>query len=299
MRVLVSGSTGLVGSALVPRLRMERHEVVRLLRRPPPLGPFEAFWDPGAGRVDVEALEGFDVVIHLSGQSLARAPWTAARKRVIRQSRIESTRLLSTSLARVTRRPRVLIAASAVGYYGDRGDEPLTESAPPGTGFLATLCRDWEAATEPASGAGIRVVVLRTGIVLSPLGGALRAMLPIFRLGLGGPLGGGTQWLSWISLTDLLRAMEHVIAQDSIRGPVNTVSPSPVTNREFVRALGRALKRPAALSVPTFALNLLLGEMARETLLASQRAVPERLVRTGFSFSYPDFGPALRHALGV
>jgi uncharacterized protein (TIGR01777 family) len=297
MRVLVSGSTGLVGSVLVPRLRLEGHEVVRLLRRPPPLSQFEAFWDPAAGRLDLDAVEGFDAVVHLSGESLAEGRWTAARRNLLRGSRVESTRLLAGALARASRKPRVFLSASAVGFYGDRGDETLTEVSAAGTGFLATLCRDWEAATEPAAEAGIRVVLLRTGIVLSASGGALLAMLPVFRLGLGGPLGDGSQWLSWITLSDFLRALEHLIGRDSIRGPVNTVSLAPVTNREFTRALGRALRRPAVLPVPAVALQLLLGGMARETLLASQRAVPARLSESGFEFMFPDIERALSHAL--
>lgn len=298
MRVLVSGSTGLLGSALVPRLRLEGHDVVRLLRRPPPLGPFEAFWDPAAGQIDAGAIEGFDAVIHLSGENLAGGRWTDSRKRILRGSRVDTTRLLAGALARATQKPRVLVSASAVGYYGDRGDERLAESATVGSGFLATLCRDWEEAAAAAAEAGIRVVALRTGVVLSASGGALPALLPVFRLGLGGPLGDGAQWLSWISVTDLLRSIEHVLADGSIRGAVNTVSPSPVTNREFTRTLGRVLRRPAVLPVPAPALSLLFGEMARATLLASQRAVPARLVETGFEFAYTEFEPALRHALG-
>jgi hypothetical protein len=299
MRVLVSGSTGLVGSALVPRLRCEGHDVVRLLRRSPPLGPLEATWNPAAGRLDPDAVEGLDAVVHLSGESLAGGRWTRARKRALRDSRVDTTRLLAGALARTSRKPRVWVSASAVGYYGDRGDERLTESSVAGTGFLATLCREWEAATEPASQAGIRVVVLRTGVVLTASGGALPAMLPVFRLGLGGPLGDGAQWLSWVTLLDLLRAIDRVIADDSIRGPVNAASPSPVRNLDFARALGRALGRPARVPVPSIVLQVLFGEMARETLLASQRAVPARLEEAGFSFTYPEIEAALHHVLGA
>jgi uncharacterized protein (TIGR01777 family) len=299
MRVLVSGSTGLVGSALVPRLRCEGHDVVRLLRRSPPLGPLEATWNPAAGRLDPDAVEGLDAVVHLSGESLAGGRWTRARKRALRDSRVDTTRLLAGALARTSRKPRVWVSASAVGYYGDRGDERLTESSVAGTGFLATLCREWEAATEPASQAGIRVVVLRTGVVLTASGGALPAMLPVFRLGLGGPLGDGAQWLSWVTLLDLLRAIDRVIADDSIRGPVNAASPSPVRNLDFARALGRALGRPARVPVPSIVLQVLVGEMARETLLASQRAVPARLEEAGFSFTYPEIEAALHHVLGA
>ncbi|HEY7726849.1 MAG TPA: TIGR01777 family oxidoreductase [Candidatus Eisenbacteria bacterium] len=295
----MSGSTGLVGSALVPRLRCEGHDVVRLLRRSPPLGPLEATWNPAAGRLDPDAVEGLDAVVHLSGESLAGGRWTRARKRALRDSRVDTTRLLAGALARTSRKPRVWVSASAVGYYGDRGDERLTESSVAGTGFLATLCREWEAATEPASQAGIRVVVLRTGVVLTASGGALPAMLPVFRLGLGGPLGDGAQWLSWVTLLDLLRAIDRVIADDSIRGPVNAASPSPVRNLDFARALGRALGRPARVPVPSIVLQVLFGEMARETLLASQRAVPARLEEAGFSFTYPEIEAALHHVLGA
>lgn len=298
MRVLVSGSTGLIGSALVPRLKLEGHEVVVLLRRPPPLGPFEAFWDPSVGRLDVAGVEGFDAVVHLSGENLAGGRWTGSRKKALRESRIGSTGLLAGALAGAKRKPRVWVCASAVGYYGDRDDEVLTESSSAGSGFLATLCRDWEAAAGPAVGAGIRVVHLRSGVVLSGSGGVLLEMLPVFRLGLGGTLGRGTQWLSWISLPDLLRAIEHVIATESLRGPVNTASPNPVRNRELTRALGRALRRPVVLPVPAFALDLLFGEMARQTILASQRAIPARLAETGFTFTHPDLEPALSEALG-
>jgi len=297
MRVLVSGSTGLVGSALVPRLKLEGHEVVRLLRCPPPLGPFEAFWDPGAGRLEPDAVEGFDAVIHLSGENLAGGRWTEARKRALRASRIDTTRLLADALGRARRKPKVLISASAVGYYGNRDDEILTEASPAGSGFLATLCRDWEAATAPAGEAGIRVVLMRSGVILSASGGVLLEMLPVFRLGIGGPLGKGSQWLSWIALPDFLRAIEHLIGADAIRGAVNTVGPTPVTNREFTRALGRALRRPAVLPVPAPALRLLFGEMARETVLASQRAIPAQLNASGFEFLCPDVERALGQAL--
>ena len=297
MRVLVTGSTGLLGTALVPRLKLEGHEVVRLVRRPSPLGPFEAFWDPAAGRLDGEAVEGFDAVVHLSGENLAEGRWTGARKVALRASRIDTTRLLASALARARRKPRVLISSSAVGYYGNRGGEILKESSPAGSGFVATLCRDWEAAAAPAAEAGIRVVHLRSGVILSASGGVIARMRPVFRLGLGGPLGRGNQWLSWISLPDLLRAIEHLLGAEAVRGPVNTVSPSPVTNREFTRALGRALRRPAAIPVPALALRLLFGEMARDTVLASQRAVPARLIETGFEFMFPDIRDALEHAL--
>lgn len=297
MRVLVTGSTGLIGSALVPRLKLQGHEVVRLVRRPPPLGPFEALWDPATGRIDAAAVEGFDAVIHLSGENLAEGRWTEGRRKILRASRIDTTRLLAGALARAARKPRVLISASAVGYYGNRGSETLRESAAAGSDFLATLCREWEAATTPAAEAGIRVVLSRSGLILSAAGGVLPRMLPVFRLGLGGPLGSGAQWLSWIALPDFLRAIEHLLGAESIRGPVNTVSPGPVTNREFARALGRALGRPAALPVPAPALLLLFGDMARETVLGSQRAVPGRLLETGFEFLFPDIGRALAHAL--
>ncbi|HWP35888.1 MAG TPA: TIGR01777 family oxidoreductase [Thermodesulfobacteriota bacterium] len=297
MRVLVSGSTGFIGSALVPVLEARGDTVVRLVRRPPRPGEAAVAWDPQAGRLDPAGLEGFDAVVHLAGENVAAGRWTAERKRRIRDSRVEGTRLLCEGLARLTRPPQVLVAASAIGYYGDRGAEWLTEESPPGTGFLAEVARAWEGATEPAADRGIRVVRLRIGVVLSPAGGALARMLPLFRRGLGGRIGSGRQYLSWIALPDLTGAVAHVLGPAGPAGPVNAVAPNPVTNAEFAETLGRVLGRPARLPAPAALLRLALGEMADEMLLASARVQPARLLATGYRFRYPELEPALRALL--
>jgi uncharacterized protein (TIGR01777 family) len=296
--VAVSGASGLVGGALVPALAAAGHRVVRLVRPgSPPAAAETVRWDPAAGTIDAAALEGVYALVHLAGESVAAGRWTPERKRRIHQSRERPTRLLAEACARLARPPRVLLAASATGYYGDRGDETLTEASASGAGFLAEVCRAWEAATEPAARAGIRVVNLRIGIALSRQGGALAKLLPPFRLGVGGPVGSGRQWMSWIALDDLISAILHALATDSLAGPVNAVAPHPVTNREFGRTLGRVLRRPAVLPLPAFAARLMLGEMADELLLASQRIRPMRLEATGFAFRYPTLEGALRAAL--
>jgi len=295
LSVAVTGASGLIGSALVPVLTAAGHAVTRLVRRAP--GPGEARWDPGAGQIDAAALEGTDVVVHLAGESIASARWTVERKRRIRDSRVVGTGLLARTLAALNRPPQLLVSASAIGLYGHRGDTPLTESDPPGTGFLAEVGRDWEGATGPASQAGIRVVLLRFGIILSPQGGALARMLPPFRLGVGGPLGSGRQWMSWLTIADAVGIIRHGITCPELSGPVNAVAPEPVTNAEFTRSLGTVLGRPAVLPVPTFALELLFGEMAGEALLGSQRVLPRRLEETGYAFRDPVLLPALRRLL--
>jgi uncharacterized protein len=279
--VAVTGATGLIGSALTDNLRARGHTVRRLVRSSPQ--PGDVLWDPAHGTLDAGALSGVDAVVHLAGEPVAHR-WTAGRKRAIRESRVRSTDLLARAVVALPRKPRVFLSGSAVGYYGDRGDEVLDESASPGSDFLAGVAREWEGATMPMTDAGVRVVLLRTGIVMSRKGGALAKLLPIFRLGGGGPLGSGKQWMSWIGLDDHVRAMEHALFTESMRGAANLVAPNPVTNAEFATTLGRVLARPALIPVPAFALELLYGEMARATLLAGQRAVPKALSAAGFQF---------------
>lgn len=295
--VAVSGATGLIGRALVARLTSRGHSVRRLRRSDDGLQTGDIRWDPARGLLQPQDLAGVTAVIHLAGEPVAHR-WTAARKAAIRDSRVQGTALLARVIASLDGPPPVLLSGSAVGYYGDRGDELLDETSAPGTGFLAGVCQEWEAATRPASAAGARVVHLRTGVVLDPAGGALEKVLPPFRLGAGGPIGTGRQWMSWIGLEDHLRALEHALFTDRLSGAVNLVSPAPVTNAEFATTLGRVLARPALLPVPAFAVELLFGEMATETILAGQRAMPRALVAAGFEFAYPTLEQALRHAVG-
>jgi len=294
--VVVSGASGMVGAALTSFLTAGGHRVRRLVRREP--GDGEIRWRPAAGEIDVAALEGADVVVHLAGAGIADTRWTPARKALIRDSRVDGTRTLCEALAKLERKPRVLISASAIGWYGDRGDALLDEESAPGEGFLADVCRGWEDETRPASEAGIRVVNLRIGVVLHPQGGALAKMLPPFRLGAGGPIGGGRQWMSWITLDDLVGAVHHLMFAEDARGPVNAVAPEPVTQRGFAKALGRALRRPAFLPLPALAVRALFGEMGEATVLASQRVRPGRLSELGFAFESPELEPALRGLLG-
>lgn len=297
MRILVSGSSGLIGRALVPALEADGHQVTRLVRRA--AGPGEAGWDPEAGRLDPADVEGHDAVVHLAGVGIGDHRWTAKHKAAVRDSRVKGTTLLAETLASLDRRPAALLSASAVGIYGLRGDEELTEAASPGTGFLADVVQEWEAATAPAARAGIRVALLRSGVVLSTAGGALKKQLLAFKLGIGGKLGSGRQWLSWITLDDHVAATRHVLATPSLAGPVNLTAPSPVTNAGFTRALGRALRRPTFMPVPTVALDLLFGrEMVREMITGGQRVVPAALNASGFTFRHPEIEPALRALLG-
>ena len=296
MRILVTGATGLVGSELVASLESKGHEALRLVRNAP-AGGREVRWDPAKGTIDAGALEGLDGAVHLAGENLAEGRWTDEKKRRIRESRVKGTRLISETLAGLARKPEVLVSASAVGFYGDRGDEVLTERSASGDDFLAGVCREWELATAAAAEAGIRVVHLRFGVILSGRGGALKKMLTPFRLGVGGKLGGGEQYVSWVSIDDAVGAVEHALENKTLRGPVNVVAPRPVTNAEFTKALGGALSRPTIFPVPGFAARLLFGEMADATLLSSQRAEPERLKESGFLFKYPEIEGALRHVL--
>ena len=297
MKILVSGSTGFIGSALVPFLTSDGHSVVQLLRKPVATVNPTLTWDPAAGRLDAAAFEGFDAVVHLAGESIASGRWTAAKKERIRSSRVDATRLLCNALARLGRPPKALICASAIGYYGDRGDEVLREESAPGRDFLAGVCRDWEAASEPAARKGIRVVNLRFGVVLGRGGGALARMLPPFRLGLGGRIGSGRQYISWITLDDAVGSVQHALATGALRGPANAVAPRAVTNQEFTRTLGRTLGRPTLFPMPAFAARLAFGEMADALLLGSARVEPARLLASGYRFRHGDLEGSLRHLL--
>lgn len=298
LHVAVTGASGLLGSTIAPFLTTGGHRVTPMVRGRP--RPGAILWDPAAGQLDPAALEGVDAVVHLAGETVGTR-WTPARKRGIRESRLAGTRLLAETLARMRRPPRVLVSASAVGVYGNRGDEILTEGAsardaPPD--FFVELGREWEAATEPARAAGIRVVLPRLGVILTPAGGALQRMLPPFRLGVGGPLGSGRQWLSWVAMDDAIGAMHHALMSEQLSGPVNVTAPEPVRWHEFAATLGRVLRRPAVLPVPAAALRLAFGEMAEVALLGSQRALPTRLAEAAYDFRFPSLAGALRHVLG-
>lgn len=301
MKILVSGPGGLIGRSLIPTLQTEGHTVVGLSRRAGAPGDF--VWAPEKGELNGD-LDGIDAVIHLAGESVAGGRWTRARKKRIRDSRVMGTDLLARRAADARAKskagsgPRIFISASAIGFYGDGGDATLTESGRAGSGFLVDVAREWEGAAEPARQAGIRVVQTRIGIVLSPAGGALQAMLPIFRLGLGGRLGSGRQWMSWIALPDVIGAIRHVLAREDIQGPVNFTAPTPVTNADFTRALGRSLGRPAFLPAPAFAMKLALGsQMAQEMLLTGARVSPQVLEKTGYHFQFPELSGALESLL--
>ena len=297
MKILVTGATGLVGSAVVPFLAGGGHEVACLGRSAPGAGDIR--WDPDAGVLEASALEGFDGVVHLAGENIASGRWNAAKKRRIKESRVRGTRLLAETLAGLERPPRVLVSASAVGFYGDRGDEELTEESPAGSGFLSDVCREWEAATEAAEGKGIRVVHSRLGVVLSRDGGALGKMLTPFRLGAGGIVGNGRQYMSWITLDDTAAALGHLLATETASGPVNVVAPVPVTNREFTSTLGRVLRRPTVFPLPGFVARVVFGEMADALLLASTRVKPVNLPGSGYVFRHGSLEEGLRHVLGA
>jgi uncharacterized protein len=295
-RLLVTGASGLIGSALVPALERRGHTVLRLTRGDA-TRPGEFRWDPARGTLDPRALEGVEGVVHLAGADIATR-WTAAAKARILSSRVLGTRLLATALAALERPPTVLVSVSAMGWYGDRGEEVLTEHSSSGEGFVAQVCRAWEAAAAPAATRGIRVVHPRLGLVLTPDGGALRPLLIPFRLGLGGALGRGRAWWSWITLPDVLAVLVRAIEDEALSGPVNTVAPHPVRNSEFAATLGRVLRRPAVLPVPPFLLRLALGRMADEMLLASIHVAPARLLALGHHFESPELEGALRRVLG-
>jgi protein-L-isoaspartate(D-aspartate) O-methyltransferase len=297
-RIVISGASGLIGSALVPFLTSGGHRVERLVRRPAPSGEDEIGWDPFAGSLDPKRLEGVDAVIHLAGENIAAGRWTPARREAIWSSRVAGTELLCGVLARLDRPPRVLLSASAIGLYGDRGAERLIEKSEAGTGFIPDLCRAWETATRPAEEAGIRVVHLRTGLVLTPRGGPLGALLPPARLGLCGPVGSGSQGMSWIAIDDLIGAIHHLLTDERLRGPVNLVGPHPVSQREFVRTLGRVLRRPAIAPLPARVVRTVFGEMGEKLLLEGAHVLPAKLQESGFEFDTPELEPALRLLLG-
>jgi uncharacterized protein len=297
MKILVTGSSGLVGSALLPSLKAKGHEVIRLVRSTPKDSATQIYWNPAEGTLSADALEGLDGVVHLAGDNLAEGRWTDEKKRRIRESRIKGTTLLSETLAKLEQKPDVLVSASAIGFYGNRGDELLTEQSASGEDFLSEVCREWELSTQAASQSGVRVVTLRFGVILSGEGGALKKMLFPFKMGVGGKLGDGRQYMSWIAIDDAVSAIEHALTDDSLRGAVNVVAPEAVTNHEFTKAMGRVLSRPTIFPVPAFAARLAFGEMADATLLASQRVEPARLKQSGFVFKYPELEGALRHVL--
>lgn len=300
MKIAIGGSTGLVGSSLVSFLTTGGHHVARLYRSGPSLddGTTNIVWDPANGTIDAAGLEGMDAVVHLGGHNIADGRWTDSMKRQIRDSRVNSTTLLAKSLASLANPPKVFVCASAIGFYGDRGHEDMTEDSEPGPTFLSETCREWEEATAPARDAGIRVVNLRIGVVLSPQGGALKKMLLPFKMGGGGVVGSGQQWMSWVCLDDLPRIILHAIQTESLSGPVNATSPGTVDNREFTKTLGRVLKRPTIIPMPAFVVKLAFGEMGKELLLGSTRTVPNRLNESGYEFAFPELEPALRHLLG-
>ena len=295
MNVLISGATGLIGSALVPELEAKGHTVTRLSRSRS--GASTIRWDPSAGAIDGD-LKGTEAVVHLAGESIAQGRWNPDKKRRILDSRVQGTRLLAEKISALVTPPKVMVSMSAVGYYGDRGDEVLTEESAPGADFLTRVCREWEAAAEPARRAGIRVVHPRLGIVLTPQGGALGTTLPIFKLGGGGKIGSGRQWWSWVALDDVVGSVLHALTDEGVEGPVNVGSPNPMTNAEYTKVLGKVLGRPTVLPLPASAARIMLGEVADALLLASQRMRPAKLEATSYAFRYPQLEGALRHLLG-
>lgn len=296
-KIVISGASGLVGAQLASFLGTGGHEVYRLVRRAPDSAKNEIYWNPSSQKIDSRSLEGMDAVVHLAGENIAGGRWTEERKMAIRRSRTDGTHLIADALANLDKKPGVFISASAIGYYGNRGDEILTEESNPGKGFLADTCTAWESSANPAREAGIRVVHPRIGLVLSPQGGALAKMLPVFKMGVAGPLGDGKMFMSWIALDDLVGMLHHNIMTNELTGPVNAVAPNPVRNKEFTKTLASVLNRPAVLPAPEFALKMALGEMADQLLLQSARVIPETLNSSSFSFLYPELEQALRNEL--
>lgn len=296
MKIAITGASGLIGSALIPALEARGDEITRVVRTTPKAGEIE--WHPNRDGVNLSSFEGFDGIINFAGENIAAGRWTDEQKRKIRDSRVNGTHLLSEAIAKLNHKPRVFICASATGIYGDRGDELLDEQSESGGGFLAGVCREWERATEPASKAGVRVVNLRFGPILARQGGMLAKLLTPFKMGMGGKVGSGKQYISWVSLDDAVRATTFAIDDPSVHGPLNVVSPNPVTNEEFTKSLGHVLNRPTALAMPAFAARLAFGEMADEMLLVSQRVAPKKLSAEGFQFEHPGIEGALRRYVG-
>jgi uncharacterized protein (TIGR01777 family) len=293
MKILVTGSSGFIGSSLVPFLSSHGHEVYKLVRTSESLAADEKPWDPDRGILEPAHLEGFDAIVNLAGENIGDSRWTEEKKKKILDSRVIGTRLLCRALEKANNPPKILVNASAIGFYGDRNDEILTEDSPTGSGFIAEVCSAWEAAADQAKQLGIRVVKLRLGMVLSPKGGALQKILKPFKLGFGGILGTGQQYVSWIALDDLLNITLFAIQDQTLQGAVNAVSPHPVTNKEFTKILGHVLHRPTVLPLPAFAARMMFGEMADELLLSSAQVLPKRLLESGYSFIYPDLEQAL------
>jgi len=296
MKVLIAGASGLVGSALIPALEADGSEVTRLVRTSAGAGEIE--WHPNNDQIDAATLEGFDAIINFAGENIAGGRWTDEQKRKIRDSRVNGTHLLSEAIAKLKYHPKVFLCASATGIYGDRGDEILDEQSDSGGGFLAGVCREWEKATEPAVQAGVRTVQLRFGPILAREGGMLAKLLTPFKMGMGGKVGSGKQYISWVAIDDAVAAIKLALTDESIRGPLNIVSPNPVTNEEFTKTLGHVLSRPTALAMPAFAVRLAFGEMADEMLLTSQRVTPKKLNDAGYEFQQPELEGALRKHLG-
>jgi hypothetical protein len=296
MEILISGASGLIGSKLSPALTSSDHHVRHLVRSKAKASSADVVWDPNTNELDPQVLRGIDAVIHLAGENIA-GRWSAKKKAAIRESRIRGTQLIARAIARAEPPPKVFICASAIGYYGDRGDELLTENSAPGAGFLPDVCKEWEASTKAAAEKGVRTVSLRLGVVLSPDGGALKKMLLPFKLCVGGVMGSGKQYWSWVAIDDVIGAALHALTNAKVSGPVNVVSPSPVTNRDFTKALGRALSRPTIAPMPAFAARLVFGEMGEALLLASSNVKPSKLLESGYAFKFPELDGALKHLL--
>ena len=298
MKIAITGTTGLVGSELVPFLQAGGHEVLKMVRNKAQSSPTQVYWNPDTGEIEANKLEGIDAMVHLAGDNVADGNWTPAKKQRIKESRTKGTKLIADTLANLQNPPKTFVSASAIGYYGERGSQTLDETASAGEGFLTDVCKEWEAACKPAKDKGIRTVNMRVGIVLSPKGSALGKMLPIFQLGGGGILGNGKQYMSWIAIDDLIGALYHAINTPSLSGPVNATAPSPATNSEFTKVLGKVLWRPTIAPVPGFGVKMLFGEMGETLLLGSTRVLPKALIDSGYQFLFPDLEGALRHVLG-